>query len=787
MQLKNINIPLKNFSRENNLFFWILFICLSICISFIASTRLILNIHKYNIGDVVKKDLKAPRDFYYKDFIQTKIKKEHAEKSVLLIYNLNNNIKESIKKRVNNAFSTFAKQPLKAYKNPANPKKKQNNIQQIEYNRDTFQNLLEIKIKKETFQLLQKKNFRKKTSSLIIKITSQILDNGIVDNKESLLKESDKGIFLINPDNNTKQKIKNVKTLYSLEQAKTMVRIIGQPLLLNLNYTTTNTIVNICQQLLVPNIIFDLQKTTQLKEIAKNQVKTILTKIKKGEMLLREGEIVNSLQLNKLQYLNKLNEHNELTVNKTIGIFFIIFAIFLTNYFIYIKQYLTKSYLFNTHMVFLTSILIVFCLIIKLTAYLSESLAFLEFADTMIYGIPIAAASMTICLFLGINAALPFAIVLSICAAIIFNGDFNVFIYYLLNCSMGAYWMLKCKERKVFIKAGLKLGLLNIVLAFALQLYKVDLSWSNLLTSWAFALSGGLMSGILTAGIAPLIELSFNYTTDIKLLELANLDQPLLRQLMLKAPGTYHHSLIVGTMVEAAASEIGVNPLLAKTCGYYHDIGKIDKPLYYIENQQNGKNRHDKLAPSMSALILISHIKRGVEIATENKLGKPIIDTIQQHHGTSLIKYFFDKAKLIRGEDNININDFRYPGPKPQSRVAGLVMIADVIEASSRTLENPTPARIQGHIQQFINKIFSDEQLNHCNITLNDLHKIAKTFNKILNGIYHHRIEYTGNPQKSQTWDSNENSDKQSAKKISGINKSDKNENTSHLKRLGQS
>ena len=148
---------------------------------------------------------------------------------------------------------------------------------------------------------------------------------------------------------------------------------------------------------------------------------------------------------------------------------------------------------------------------------------------------------------------------------------------------------------------------------------------------------------------------------------------------MIDAPGTYHHSIIVGSLVEAAAAEIGANPLLTKVCAYYHDIGKINKPLYFIENQRDGKNRHDKLAPSMSSLILISHIKHGVEIASKNKLGKQITDTIRQHHGTSLITYFYDKAKQQKGEDAVKIEDFRYPGPKPQTREAGLVMLADVV------------------------------------------------------------------------------------------------------------
>jgi rRNA maturation RNase YbeY len=233
----------------------------------------------------------------------------------------------------------------------------------------------------------------------------------------------------------------------------------------------------------------------------------------------------------------------------------------------------------------------------------------------------------------------------------------------------------------------------------------------------------------------------FDYTTDITLLELANLDRPILRRLMIEAPGTYHHSVIVGTLVEAAASEIGANPLLARVCGYYHDIGKVNKPLYFIENQK-GKNKHDKLAPSMSSLILIAHVKDGVEIARKNKLGSMIIDTIKQHHGTSLIKFFYEKAKQRKGEDSVNIDDFRYPGPKPQTREAGLVMLADAVEAASRTLENPTSSRIQGLVQNLINKIFSDGQLDACELTLKDLHNIAKSFNQILSGIYHHRIEY---------------------------------------------
>jgi len=262
-----------------------------------------------------------------------------------------------------------------------------------------------------------------------------------------------------------------------------------------------------------------------------------------------------------------------------------------------------------------------------------------------------------------------------------------------------------------------------------------------------------------------LIEMLFGFTTDIKLLELSSLDQPVLKDLMVKAPGTYHHSVVVSNMVEATAESIYANPLLAKVSAYYHDIGKIKKPLYFIENQMKGDNRHEKLAPSMSSLILTSHVKDGVELAKKHRLGKEIIDIIKQHHGTSVISYFYQKAKdqsKKRGgrSPRIKEEDFRYPGPKPQTKEAGLVLVADAVEAASRTLVDPTPARIQGMVQKIINNIFSDGQLDECELTLKDINQIAKSFTKTLSGIFHSRIEYPepitkGVAEKKENGDSN--------------------------------
>jgi putative nucleotidyltransferase with HDIG domain len=249
-----------------------------------------------------------------------------------------------------------------------------------------------------------------------------------------------------------------------------------------------------------------------------------------------------------------------------------------------------------------------------------------------------------------------------------------------------------------------------------------------------------LVSLFLLFALSPIVDLSFGYTTRFRLMELMNLEQPVLQELMVATPGTYHHSLVVSNMAEAAANAIGANPLLCKVAALYHDLGKLSRPEYFIENQFGGENRHDKLSPSMSALILISHVKKGTEIARQNRLGQEIIDIITQHHGISTIRYFYQKA-LDMGETP-HKEEFQYPGPRPQTREAAIIMLADAVEASSRTLQDPTPARIQSHVDAVVKNIFADGQLDESELTLQDLSKLGNHFHRILTGLFHQRIGY---------------------------------------------
>jgi hypothetical protein len=252
------------------------------------------------------------------------------------------------------------------------------------------------------------------------------------------------------------------------------------------------------------------------------------------------------------------------------------------------------------------------------------------------------------------------------------------------------------------------------------------------------------LAAVVVSAILPLLESIFKCTTDIKLLELASLNHPLLRQLVVHAPGTYHHSMLVGTLAESAAEAIGGNALIARVGSYYHDIGKMLTPEYFVENQMGRENKHDRLSPSMSALIITAHVKDGIKLAKEYKLPQRIMDIIPQHHGTNLITYFYNKAKELEDPtvQQVQEADYRYPGPKPQTREAAIVMLADKAEASSRVLIEATPQRIKSLVQRVVNSVFMDGQLDECDLTLRDLQQINDAFVRTLIAIYHHRIEY---------------------------------------------
>ncbi|MBF0200771.1 MAG: HDIG domain-containing protein [Desulfamplus sp.] len=787
--IKTLNIkPLAPILHDRQLVPWLLLVSITLTVSLLLYPYEGKERYHYEQGDIAERDIKAPRDFFIEDQEATLDNRKKIGGNIHIVYDYDPDMYQTISDKIDQAFAI----PRKLYNtDPQSPEKTPPSLDTVMAVREKFEALLGIPVSKGAFDILYRYNFDKEISDKIKNILMEVFKNGVVANKELLLKEDGKGIILRTIGSSTEKMVENLKVFYGPDQSKSMVRTIGDPLLKGINYNLSNLIVDMCQQMIRPNITINRNETEKRIKEAEDQVKPVLYKIKQGEMILREGERVDVPGIVKLNALtSQINEKNLLMTRLGVGAVILLSIVVI--YLAFLRQHKIMEKYHNKNILFLSLMLIIFLIIARMGTPTPGNSAFLPLSigsEYIYLVLPIAAGAMTVAMFLGFEVAMCFSLILSLISAIILGNRIEVFLFFFLGSIAGTFWMKDCRERKIFITAGLRLGLFNAVAALGLTIYSAQpqLEMTLLIKNISLAALGGIISGIITAGLTPVAELLFSYTTDIKFLELSNLDQPIMRRLMIEAPGTYNHSVIVANLAEAAASAIGVSVLKTKVCAFYHDIGKIDKPHYFIENQTDGKNRHDKISPSMSALVLIQHTKKGVEYAREYKLGQDIIDTIQQHHGTSLIRYFYNKSVKIHGEDAVKESDFRYPGPKPQTREAGIVMLADVVEAALRTLDRPTSARIQGRVKDLINAIFADGQLEECELTLKDLHHIAKSFNKILTGLYHHRIEYENKPQetKKEKIGKSENQDPEQPKVRQDRPSQDKTANPANLKRLG--
>lgn len=377
------------------------------------------------------------------------------------------------------------------------------------------------------------------------------------------------------------------------------------------------------------------------------------------------------------------------------------------------------------------------------------------------YAIPVAAFAMLVTLLFDFHTTLIFSFTLSLLTGLWLEGAAFA-VYFFVGSMAASFGVIRSRKRTTVLVGGGYVLLSNLLLVLALHLFS-GAAYQALPLALVFAVFSAFFVVAIVSLMLPVLEYLFKVTTDITLLEFLDLDQPLMKSLMINAPGTYHHSVIVGNLVESASEAVDVNPLLARVSAYYHDVGKIKMPEYFVENLSYGENKHTKLTPHMSSMILVSHVKEGVELAQHHKLPESVIDIIMQHHGTNLITYFYQKAKDQGQLNDLSEDEYKYPGPKPQTRVSALVMMADAVEASSRVLSDPTPQRITALVDKIINHIFLEGQLDECELTLKDIYEIKRRFTRILTGILHRRIDYPGFDFNGKDKDSN-GSDKQPAK-----------------------
>lgn len=452
---------------------------------------------------------------------------------------------------------------------------------------------------------------------------------------------------------------------------------------------------------------------------------------------------------------------------------FLISSILLAVLYKDIRRY-KPQYMDNYRMMMLLGLMVVFTLGMgKLSWIALDAFSLgmgLDAGGAASFGLPLPAGAMLIALLFDFHTAIIFAFVTSLLTGLGMN-DPTLSIYVFVGSLTASFSVIRCKKRTAILMGGVYLFGAYVLTLLPILLFTGELFTATTPVAILFSAFSALTVVAVVSLALPILEHVFKITTDISLLELLDLEQPLMKGLMITAPGTYHHSIIVGNLVEAVSDLVGVNPLLARVGAYYHDIGKIKMPEYFIENQSWGVSKHEKLTPHMSSMILISHVKEGMELARQHNLPESIRDIITQHHGNALITYFYEKAREQPGsQGDLSEQEYKYPGPKPQTRIAALIMMADAVEASSRVLTDPTPSRIDALVDRIINHIFLAGQLDECELTLKDIYRIKDRFTYILTGILHKRVDYPGFDFNK---DSNGN-DKQSTKEGKAVNRQHK-------------
>ncbi len=741
----------------------------------------------YSPGDIATRDVKSPRDLLIPDLVLTENKRVEAEGAVKPLYDYDSRAGQSAADELAQGLELI-QQALVDAQVAATLVDDLENFLEIELtpeDRDALKAFMDELAARETAEPLDLAPVRKAVVAA--------LEGRIVGNLQLFQGEAKHGILVRDLHSRQEQVVEQPQQVLGVGNAQDRMREEFRPL--ELTRAQRRLIQALAIKLVSPNLTFNKNETETRKRLAREEVMPVLFQVKKGEMIVREGERVTEEQIKKLRGISEFGSHSN-TLVAGIGFFLsIVVLFFATHRFarVNIRKYAPD----NRDLLFLVVNFIVLFVLVKLGVFVSSALEsafpYID-SNSYYYVLPFAFGAMLARIVLNSEVAFVFAILSSLLLGALFGYSLYISVYALAGSVTAAHWVRHCKQRTTLYRAGFHLSLVNMLMIVGLYLISGQSFDAQILYKLGFGLAGGFLCAVLVTGTIPLVEHLFEYTTDIKLLEFANMNTPVLRELMIQAPGTYHHSVIVGNLVEAAAESINANPLLARVAAYYHDIGKIRKPLYFVENIHGQENKHDKLAPSMSALILMSHVKDAVELARENKLGAPLIDIIRQHHGTALMKFFYDKAKSKEepGMPTIDERDYRYPGPKPQTREAALIMLADAVEAASRTLADPTPARIQGMVQKIINNIFIDGQLDECELTLKDLHGIARSFNRILAGIFHHRIDYPEPAYKERDKDAGkrkngEDSDREQTKEAKGKEAVPAKSSTEDLKRLGMS
>lgn len=709
-------------------------------------------VYDAKVGSVATADIQSPISFQIVDEVATEEKRLEAEKSVPPVFDYDPNVFESLINRIYKAYK-IVKDDLREVQWPRSELAKEEKLKELLSLKPKFEEALGRSVSDRHFEWLLENEFSARVQNILIRSMVKWSSERIADIPSNLPLSEDAPLLIrmIDQGKVVDESIISQNDIVDVNKksAFDFANIRGVE---SLSTRDKNMALQLAQNLLTANLSFNRQETTQRRSKARDAVLPVQVSVKKNQTIVNAGSVIRPV------HVTILNEIRNLKADRrTDFIAFIAALLFMSMilvFFSYLRRFsMTKVKVDAKDISVMGLVTFVVVGLTKLFLFMTDA-AFLTRFGTVIppsaflFAAPVAAGPMLVGLLITSGEVVwLFTAFLTVVLTVMVDMNFAFAVVTLVGGVAAARGVFACKKRNDIYWAGVRTGLVNaaaISLVMLVDLQGEGAVLYNLLWVIPAGFIGGILSAMVAMTLVPLLESMFNYVTDVKLLELSSLNHPLMKEMIVKAPGTYHHSLVVGSMCEAGAEEIGANALLAKVMAYYHDIGKMGHAQYFIENQKPGYNPHDFVSPHMSKTILVAHVKDGAEMGIEHKLGKPIIDGILQHHGTTLISFFYNKALEAQDEDidTIEPDDFRYPGPKPQFKEAALVMLADSIEAAARSLDEPTPARLQNIVKNIIQSKFLDGQLDECNLTLRDLSVIEIAFRRVLLGIYHQRIDY---------------------------------------------
>lgn len=659
----------------------ILFVVVFFIIYLILATALITKKYDLKVGDIPKSDIKANKEII--DQSATNARKKMEAEKVDKKYSLISEIKQNSENQIKDFFIAFNKE---AQSNSPVEEKIKNlaNFKNLSLTNDDYNALFTLN--KEQINKLQ----GVLTESLDVAYESPITEG----NNQQLTDAKDNALTVI-IESSLPQQIKNI--------ASSMV-----------------------ENLIKPNFVFDQQATEEAVNEAMKDVAPVV--IKKNQIIVKEGEPVTEQQIEELRELGLLNDSN-IKLYVYLSLALLIVLVLYVQY-RYTYKYYRKIYDNFSKLLLISIINILAILIARVTTMYS---AFL---------IPFACAPILLTLLIDYKLSLVISVlnVILIGAATNFNGI--LIIVAILGTVLGSTILRRMQQRNDILYAALLIALISSGVTLALGGLTTNNMYEIFLNTLLVAI-GAILSGVLAVGILPFFESTFDIVTTVKLLELSNPNSPLLKKLLMEAPGTYHHSILVSNLAEVAAEEIGANSLLARIGAFYHDIGKTKRPYYFRENQIGIDNPHDKISSRLSAKIITSHVTEGEELAKQHNLPREIERFIVTHHGDTLVKYFYlTEKKNSDDPDSVKEEDFKYAGPTPSTKEEGIVMLSDSVEAAVRSIKDPNMDKIETMVNNIVKDKLESGQLNNCDLTLKDIEKIKKCFLKALNGIYHQRIEY---------------------------------------------